>query len=233
MKRFVLFATSLMLYSSFVFSQEKKVFEHDPQLRKHHIGINVPIPRRDYHYQLHQMPVELLYRRQVDGKNAAYRIGLSTFQNVSNQTSTYFNGDINSTVLNARLSLGKEWQQQIFPRLHLLFGMDAFYDFRNNQIERELDTNQNNQDLIYRSRSNYNTMGMSPFIGVRYFISNQLYLSYVFQGDAFFRNTSNRNYKLRELDNGSFQEVSERSINRNFGFDFTPSHSVYLNIILK
>lgn len=231
MKRLLLVAAGLVLCLSLAFGQEKEAFEHDPQERKHHIGINIPFPRLNYEAYHYFLPVGLMYRRQIEGKNAAYRLGFSSFQNIGNQKGNLMQAESGSVDINTRISLGKEWQQQIFQRLHLLNGMDAYFEFKQNRFGFEREVPGNDDYLIYRSNQRTNSFGLSPFVGLRYMIHKQIYVSYVFQGDAFFRNASMQTYRLRQFENGSSQEFSDRNVNKGFGLDFTPSHGVYLNFL--
>jgi hypothetical protein len=77
---------------------------------------------------------------------------------------------LTKTDLTLFLSLGKEWQEQ-FNQFQLFYGVDLFYHI----VYKVLEFSQNKKGFFPRDRAT--SIGLSPFLGFRYFLHSRFSIS--------------------------------------------------------
>lgn len=120
---------------------------------------------------------------KVKGLNEVYRayrfrVGLNSANNSIDTLNSVSNSRIQS--FNPFLMLGYEYQQQM-GKWQLFYGSDISFSYNHGNYEspRYYYSNSSNTDLIgveYRKSTSYN-LGLSPFIGMKYFVHPRFVIS--------------------------------------------------------
>ena len=110
----------------------------------------------------------MAYRFRLGGQYSEHLNPIDTISSTGTETD-----------LRAFVSIGKEWQKQ-YNQLQLFYGTDLFFDYRLFQIEAV----QDEKGWLPRHRDI--SLGLSPFVGMRYFIHPRISFSTEAHVNAYF-----------------------------------------------
>lgn len=213
MKKLLLLSLLGMLCISLAFAQEEKPIEES---FRQDIGFNTIFILQGI-FQSGNAPFSLMYKKYTS-ENHAIRFGADVFFNLddndANSSPSYYS---NSSAASVAFVIGKEFQKPIEKRWTWYYGGDLvpFFSF-------------NNQDYFQNgslySESEYSSIGLNvrPFLGIRFNINPQLYLSA--EANIALRYARTRNYQIY-----TNNDQPERGINgNNLSFSLNPASGLFL-----
>jgi hypothetical protein len=159
----MLFFTSLLFSCNILQAQEEKIVKHE-------VGTNTAIFLESL-FNSHGAPFNFMYK-SASSPNSAFRLGAS--YNVFSISNKDVNSPLSSTSrdISFCISFGKEFLVPVTNRWMVYYGADVMPDFGSGK-------NQNFNLAVLRSRKSTVTLGaeVRPFLGLRFNISERLYIS--------------------------------------------------------
>lgn len=231
-----LFSVFSILTSNNAISQDSEAFSFQPNKKRNHIGVNTHFPSITSFLGKSNIPIELMFRRQVNNKETAYRIGISFLHQYTQEGLSMRKGAVAYHDKTWRVFIGKEWQEKLSNRWYILYGMDVvgslnqsrrLVRFPEQPLGSFLAPLTNLEDKSERETQ----IGFSPFLGSRFHISPKFYLSYTFHLE-FLLGRVISNYFLREqMVDGELIETRTKQVWTTTSFSFQPYSGIFFNVL--